>query len=109
MLDNPWQSDKLVGVSLSACIPQLVENKVSLDDIAGLVSAIWLTEFGYVVASLEGDAWKGPRYFTQGCTRLAWQLWEEKRILFPRRTHGVIPMATGSFWKNWEEIEWMQI
>ena len=77
-----------IGFSLGRCIRDIVEGKVSIDDVAFIITATSISEreqLGNVILMYGSE----PRYL-QGldhdrCLAVAQQLWDSNRLLQPRK------------------------
>jgi hypothetical protein len=96
-------SEKVVGLSLSSCVREIVEGKVYLEDVAFIIAGTKMkddADFVHVLDRYSQYYLWGWDYNPLEARRIATKLWKSGRVTQPRVTGGTAPNPSNGCWLN---------
>lgn len=95
----------LIGLSLSMCVGDIARGKIRIEDVAYILTGTApLTEhrtFNYVMTAYVKNYWQGHEF---NAMRIAHELNESGRLLFPRENNGPVLSISAGHWLSCQQV-----
>ena len=94
----------MIGLSLSGCVRQIADGKVKIDDVEKVISGCLvrtMDDFINVIGEYMHIAWN----YNPECEGIAFALYEQGKIEFPRAEYLDAPLVAGGIWCSEAEFD----